>query len=79
MAKPKLEYIYEYLTSPQVCRKLGIGRSQLDQRIKRGIFPQPTLIAPSGVRYFDANWIILVKDIIKNAPSRRLDEDIPGE
>jgi predicted DNA-binding transcriptional regulator AlpA len=79
MPKPRIEYIYKYLTSPQVCRKLGIGRSQLDERIKRGIFPQPTLIAPSGVRYFDEKWVALVLDIIENAPSRRVRENIPGE
>jgi predicted DNA-binding transcriptional regulator AlpA len=72
MPKPRIEYTYKYLTSPQVCRKLRIGRAQLDERLKRGIFPQPTLVAPSGVRYFDENWVKVVIEIIKNAPSKKL-------
>jgi hypothetical protein len=49
----------------------------LDERLKRGIFPQPTVVAPSGVRYFDENWIKVVQEIIKNAPSKKLSgEDI---
>jgi predicted DNA-binding transcriptional regulator AlpA len=72
MPKPRIEFTYKYLTSPQVCRKLHIGRAQLDERLKRGIFPQPTITAPSGVRYFDENWIKVVQEIIKNAPSRKL-------
>lgn len=72
MPKPRIEYTYKYLTSPQVCRKLHIGRAQLDERLKRGIFPQPTLVAPSGVRYFDENWVKVVIEIIKNAPSKKL-------
>jgi predicted DNA-binding transcriptional regulator AlpA len=74
MPKPRIEFTYKYLTSPQVCRKLDIGRAQLDERLKRGIFPAPTVVAPSGVRYFDEIWIKSVQDIIKNAPSARLEE-----
>ncbi len=77
MPKPRIEFTYKYLTSPQVCKKLSIGRAQLDERLKRGIFPQPTVVAPSGVRYFDENWIKVVQEIIKNAPSKKLSgEDI---
>jgi predicted DNA-binding transcriptional regulator AlpA len=72
MPKPRIEYTYKYLTSPQACRKLGIGRAQLDERIKRGIFPPPTVVATSGVRYFDEAWIKTVRSIITNAPSQRL-------
>ena len=75
MPKPRIEFTYKYLTSPQVCRKLGIGRAQLDERLKRGVFPQPTVVAPSGVRYFDDNWIKVVQDIIKNSPAKRLDNE----
>jgi predicted DNA-binding transcriptional regulator AlpA len=74
MPKPRIEFTYKYLTSPQVCRILSIGRAQLDERLKRGIFPAPTVVAPSGVRYFDENWIKAVQDIIKNAPAARLEE-----
>ncbi len=72
MPKPRIEFTYKYLTSPQVCRKLCIGRAQLDERLKRGIFPQPTVVASSGVRYFDEDWIRAVEEIIDNAPSRKL-------
>jgi len=74
MPKPRIEFTYKYLTSPQVCRKLCIGRAQLDERLKRGIFPVPTMVAPSGVRYFDEKWIKAVQDIIDNAPSSRLED-----
>jgi predicted DNA-binding transcriptional regulator AlpA len=74
MPKPRIEFTYKYLTSPQACRILNIGRAQLDERLKRGIFPAPTVVAPSGVRYFDEAWIKTVQDIIKNAPSARLEE-----
>jgi predicted DNA-binding transcriptional regulator AlpA len=74
MPKPRIEFTYKYLTSPQVCRKLGIGRAQLDERLKRGIFPVPTVIAPSGVRYFDETWIKTVKSIIHSAPAQRLEK-----
>ena len=75
MPKPRIEFTYKYLTSPQVCRKLDIGRAQLDERLKRGVFPPPTVIAASGVRYFDETWIKTVKEIIKGAPSQRLGEE----
>jgi len=55
-----------------VCRKLEIGRAQLDERLKRGIFPPPTLIAESGVRYFDDDWVKNALDIIHNAPSHKM-------
>ncbi len=74
MPKPRIEYTYKYLTSPQVCRMLCIGRAQLDERLKRGIFPQPTIVAESGVRYFDESWIKATQDIIKNAPFHRMGE-----
>jgi predicted DNA-binding transcriptional regulator AlpA len=73
MPKPRIEFTYKYFTCPQVCRKLGIGRAQLDERLKRGIFPAPTVVAPSGVRYFDEGWIGTVQNIINSAPSARLE------
>jgi predicted DNA-binding transcriptional regulator AlpA len=72
MPKPRIEFTYKYLTSPQVCRVLGYGRAQLDERLKRGIFPEPTFVAPSGVRYFDQSWVKSVLEIIKNAPSNSM-------
>jgi hypothetical protein len=44
----------------------------MDERLKRGIFPQPTFVAPSGVRYFDQSWVKSVLEIIKNAPSNNM-------
>jgi predicted DNA-binding transcriptional regulator AlpA len=76
MPKPRIEYTYKYLTSPQVCRKLHIGRSQLDERLKRGIFPPPTVVAPSGVRYFDEGWISSAMEVIDNAPANRLEAEL---
>ena len=67
MANRKLELALKYLTAPQVYKRLGLSRFQLDIRIQRSIFPQPTFVNGSGVRYFDENWVRAAQHILDNA------------
>ena len=67
MANRKLELALKYFTAPQVYKRLGLSRFQLDIRIQRNIFPQPTFIDGSGVRYFDENWVRAAKTILDSA------------
>jgi len=66
MPTPKLELAHKYLTAPPVRKRLGLSRFQLDVRIDRGIFPKPTFVDTSGVRYFDEQWIRTAKAILDN-------------
>lgn len=64
MPNRKLELAQKYSTAPQVREMLGLSRFQLDERIKRGILPKPTLIDDTKVRYFDDMWIRVAKAIL---------------
>jgi predicted DNA-binding transcriptional regulator AlpA len=65
MAKAKLELTFRYVTAPQVRKKLGLSRFQLDLRIKRHILPAPTYTDPeTQIRYFDENWVQAAKLIL---------------
>ena len=66
MPNPKLELGFKYLTAPQVRKRLGLSRFQLDIRIERGILPQPTYVDETGVRYFDENWVRIAQAILEN-------------
>ena len=67
MPNRKVELALKYLTAPQVRKRLGLSRWQLDLRIERGIFPKPTHTENSGVRYFDENWVRIAETILNNA------------
>jgi len=64
MANKKLEYASLYFSAPQVQKKLGLSRFQLDLRLTRHILPPPTFVDISGVRYFDARWLKTAKFIL---------------
>jgi len=66
MPNPKLELGFKYLTAPQVRKRLGLSRFQLDIRIERGILPQPIYVDETGVRYFDENWVRIAQAILEN-------------
>ena len=66
MPTPKLELAHKYLTAPQVRKRLGLSRFQLDIRIDRGVLPQPTLVDVTSVRYFDEQWLRTAKAILEN-------------
>ena len=65
MPNPKLELGFKYLTAPQVRKRLGLSRFQLDIRIERGILPQPTYVDETAVRYFDENWVRVAQAILE--------------
>lgn len=68
MANRKLVLAHKYLTAPQVRKRLGLSRFQLDLRIKHQLLPSPTFIDPdTGVRYFDEQWVRTVKAILDNS------------
>jgi len=69
MPNRKLELTLKYLTASQVRQRLGLSRFQFDIRIDRGIFPRPTFVDTTGVRYFDENWIRIAQAIIESAPN----------
>ena len=56
------------MTAPQVRQKLGLSRYQLDERIRRGILPAPTLVDTSGVRFFDEDWVNRARAILEGSP-----------
>lgn len=80
MPNMKLELVQKYFTAPEVRRKLGLSRWQLDLRINRGILPRPTYTDPeTNIRYFDENWVkaaqlILASSIRAMDQQPRLDD-----
>ena len=74
MPMPKLRFAYKYLTAPQVQKRVGLSRFQLDYRIRLGLLPPPTYIDDTGdkhVRYFDENWVRTVQAILRSIPAKR--------
>jgi len=69
MPNRKVELAIKYLTAPQVRKRLGLSRYQLDLRIERGVLPRPTYTDVSGVRYFDEGWVKQAQAILANSPS----------
>ena len=67
MPNRKIELTFKYLTASQVYPRLGISRFQFDMRLKRGIFPSPTFIDVTGVRYFDETWLRVAQAILGEA------------
>ena len=55
-------------TSSEAHKRLGLSRFQLNLRIERGVFPQPTFIDSTRVRYFDESWVRIAQLIMDNAP-----------
>ncbi len=64
MSNLRVELASKYLTPGQVGKALGLSREQLNLRIKRGVFPAPTLTS-EGVRYFDKDWLAEAKAVLK--------------
>ena len=57
------------MTARQVREILGLSRFQLDERIRRGILPAPTLIDTTGVRFFDRDWVSRAQSILAGVSS----------
>lgn len=50
---------------PEVCRRVGLGKSMIYELIKQGRFPAPYKISPFASRWSDlevSDWIADVKD-----------------
>jgi len=74
MPTPKLELAAKYLTTTQVCKRLGLSFFQLNLRIERGIFQRPTYIDNAGiqsVRYFDESWVKIAQAILKSSANKK--------
>ncbi len=63
MPRPK---VTSQMTTGQVVRRLGIGRSQLMNWVQCGVFPPPSFIDNNGVRYFDREWLRKAKEILED-------------
>jgi hypothetical protein len=72
MATPKLELKYKFMTATETRVILGLSRYQMDERIRRGILPSPTLIDDSGVRFFDQKWVDQAQDILSKRFARAI-------
>ena len=57
MPKPTLRDRLQFLSVTDVARELGLTISQVDLRIKQGIFPPPTAVKRSGLRLFSREWL----------------------
>ncbi|NVM24132.1 MAG: MerR family transcriptional regulator [Desulfobacterales bacterium] len=72
MPRPRLADQHEYMTSTDVCKKLGITEHQLRVRLTQGIFPPPTMVdGYQGVRYFDEDWLRKVREIMSSWEKKR--------
>ena len=65
MPRPRVGDYYKYMTSTDVCRKLGITEYQLRTRLAQGVFPAPTMVDKQGVRYFDEDWLRKAREIVE--------------
>lgn len=67
MPQPTLKARYTYMTASRVRKILGLSRYQLDERIRQGIFPEPTAVDSNGIRLFDENWLRVAQAILANS------------
>jgi len=54
-----------FLKLPEVCRRVGLGKSMVYLMIQQGRFPKPYKLAPSASRWSEREiiaWIADVKD-----------------
>ena len=71
MPRPKVGDYYRFMTSTDVCRKLGITEYQLNTRLAQGVFPAPTRVDQQGVRYFDEDWLRAAQDALEKWKGKR--------
>ena len=53
------------LRLPEVCRRVGLGKSMIYELIRKGTFPKPYKISPFAARWSEREivaWIADVKD-----------------
>ena len=71
MPRPRVGDYYRFMTSTDVCRKLGITEYQLNTRLTQGVFPAPIRVDQQGVRYFDEDWLLATQEILKQWKEKR--------
>ena len=71
MPRPRVGDYYRFMTSGDVCRKLGISEYQLNTRLAQNVFPPPTRVDQQGVRYFDDAWLKAAQKALEEWKKRR--------
>jgi len=71
MPRPRVGDYYRFMTSTDVCRKLGITEYQLNSRLAQGVFPAPTKVDQPGVKYFDEDWLHAARDALEKGKEKR--------
>ncbi|NVM21753.1 MAG: hypothetical protein HWN68_08235 [Desulfobacterales bacterium] len=72
MPRPRLADQHEYMTTTDVCKKLGISTYQLRTRLAQGIFSPPTMVdGYQGVRYFDEDWLRAAQESLEKWKEKR--------
>ncbi len=71
MPRPRVGDYYRFMTSTDMCRKLGISEYQLNTRLTQGVFPPPTMVDQQGVRYFDEDWLLAAQEILETWKKKR--------
>jgi len=70
MARPRIAHTYNYMTTSDICRELGISYPELLRRLSDGVYPPPTMVSEYGVRYFDDKWLRIARAIEENSYAR---------
>lgn len=71
MPRPRVGDYYKYMTSTDVCRKLGITEYQLNARLSQNVFLPPTTVDAQGVRYFDEDWLRAAEEALTKWKEKR--------
>lgn len=71
MPRPRVGDYFRFMTSTDVCRKLGITEYQLRTRLAQGVFLAPTRVDQQGVRYFDEDWLRAAQDALERWKEKR--------
>ena len=62
MPRPRLN---SQMTTIQVARELGMKVGQVLRWVAHGALPPASFTDNNGVRYFDQEWLIRAKEIVK--------------
>ena len=57
------------MTTTQVARELGMKVGRVVSWVERGVLPSPSSTDKNGVRYFDQNWLMVAREIVKGKKS----------
>ena len=62
MPRPRLT---SQMTTTQVAKELGMTVGQVVSWVEHEVLPPPSFTDNNGVRYFDQEWLIRAKEIVK--------------